>query len=103
MEKSWSESEFDIYQEYNSNLGGSNNSCSNSDCIDNNMDYGQRNKHNSEIVVSKDEDDNSAQMSQLFKRPSLTMKASRGSKKKSVTQKDGLKFRKQIESWFIHK
>lgn len=101
-EESYCESEFDIYQEYNSNVGGSNDHDSVEDSIDNNNDNLGKPKHNSEIVVSKDGDNNS-QMSQLFKRPSLTMKINRGSKKKSVTQKEAIRFRKQIESCFVHK
>lgn len=118
QEESYCESEFDIYQAYNSN-SNSNNDLSASQQSSNpppnnseklpqdkqrvNTDNQRRSKNISEVVVSQDNSGQNAHIEQLFKRPSKTMKASRPTNKKSVTKKEAWKYRKQIESCFIHK
>mmetsp|Transcript_30967 Transcript_30967/g.35370 ORF Transcript_30967/g.35370 Transcript_30967/m.35370 type:complete len:120 (-) Transcript_30967:1134-1493(-) len=113
-EESYCESEFDIYQPYVSNAGSNVSASANSDQESGNdklsFERQRLNTHNqrrskniSEVVVSDDPAPHKEQLSQLFKRPSLTLNAERAGKKKSVARKDAHKFRKQIESCFVHK
>lgn len=105
QEESYCESEFDIYQEYQSSYDSNNNNNSNSadDPLENPRGNHRRSKNMSEVVVSKDNEANNSQLGNLFQRPSLTMKAERDHKKKSLTKKEKSNFRNQIKSWFIHK
>lgn len=87
-EESYCESEFDIYQEYNSN-SGSLKSISMS--------------HSNDPANSQNNKRKSKYLSQLFERPSLAIKMERENRKKSTTKKEVHRFKKQIESSFVHK
>ena len=117
MEESYWESEFDIYQEYNSNSGSNNfsesgNSKNQYPIQDNSFvrEKPRVNTHNegksnniSEVIIGRDQHDDNQHIDQLFKRPSKTMKANRKSNTTSMNKKGVWNYKKQIESCFVHK
>ena len=116
-EESYWDSEFDIYQEYKSNSQSDSNMSVNPNSNQGNregsdkfsLDKQRMNTHNqrksknvSQVIIANNWDSQNSQLGQLFKRPSITMNWEKF-KKKSVAKKETIKFRKQIESWFVHK
>lgn len=100
--ESCSDSEFDIYADYDSGYGP-NNSMS----FDGSNAWGdplkRKSKNLSQVVINKNAEAENKDMERLFKRPSLTVKISAVNTKKGSKAEDLRQFRNKMQSWFVHK
>ena len=102
ISESCSDSEFDIYADYDSGHGGNNSMSFDAMKVHENLKP-RKSKNMSQVHIAKDGHEDHQDMQRMFKRPSLTVKIGSTAHKKASKAEELRQFRNKMQSWFVHK